>query len=59
VGEFLHRRDLELWPRSQQSVKVGIAIVVGTLVGNVLQAILALASVIVFVVTTWPFGSTP
>jgi len=59
VGEFLHRRDLELWPRSQQSVKVGIAIVVGTLVGNVLQAILALVSVIVFVVTTWPFGSTP
>ena len=59
VGEFLHRRDLGLWPRSQQSLKVGIAIVVGTLVGNVLQAILALVSVIVFVVTTWPFGSTP
>lgn len=59
LGEFLHRRDLQLWPRSQQSVKVGIAIVVGTLVGNVLQAILALVSVIVFVVTTWPFGSTP
>jgi len=59
LGEFLHRRDLGLWPRSQQSLKVGIAIVVGTLVGNVLQAILALVSVIVFVVTTWPFGGLP
>lgn len=59
LGEFLHRRDLELWPRSQQSLKVGIAIVVGTLVGNVLQAILALVSVVVFVVTTWPFGGLP
>ncbi|MEB3313642.1 MAG: DUF456 family protein [Cyanobacteriota bacterium] len=59
LGEFLHRRDLQLWPRSQQSLKVGLAIVVGTLVGNVLQAILALVSVIVFVVTTWPFGGMP
>jgi uncharacterized protein YqgC (DUF456 family) len=54
IGEFLHRRELKLWQRIKQSAKVGIAIVVGTLVGNILQGILALASVVVFLVTTWP-----
>jgi uncharacterized protein YqgC (DUF456 family) len=54
VGEFLHRGNLQFWPRIQQSVKVGIAIVVGTLVGNLLQGLLALISVVVFLVTTWP-----
>jgi uncharacterized protein YqgC (DUF456 family) len=54
TGEFLHRGNLAILPRIQQSIKVGIAIVVGTLVGNILQGVLALISVIVFLVTTWP-----
>lgn len=54
VGEFLHRGNLKLVPRIKQSAKVGIAIVVGTLIGNLLQGLLALISVIVFLVTTWP-----
>lgn len=54
LGEFLHRRELKLGQRLVQSGKVGLAIVVGTLVGNVLQGILALIAVGVFVVTTWP-----
>ncbi|MBD2424547.1 DUF456 family protein [Phormidium sp. FACHB-1136] len=53
IGEFLHRRDLKLGQRMTQSGKVGLAIVVGTLVGNVLQGILALIAFVVFVVTTW------
>lgn len=53
VGEFLHRRDLELWPRTQQSFRVGIAIVVGTLVGNVLQGFLATIAFVVFLITSW------
>lgn len=56
VGEFIHRRDLSPVKRTQQSAKVGLAIVVGTLVGNVLQGILSIATVVVFVVTTWPGG---
>lgn len=55
IGEFLHRRELALWPRLQQSVKVGLAIVVGTLVGNLLQGLLALITLIVFMVTAWPY----
>jgi len=55
IGEFLHRRELALWPRAQQSAKVGLAIVVGTLVGNLLQGLLALITLIVFMVTAWPY----
>lgn len=54
VGEFLHRRELQLLKRVQQSFKVGLAIVVGTLVGNLLQGLLAFITLVVFVVTTWP-----
>ncbi|MEL6223212.1 MAG: DUF456 family protein [Cyanobacteria bacterium J06627_8] len=53
VGEFLHRSNLELWPRVQQSFRVGIAIVVGTLVGNLLQGFLAVIAFVVFLVATW------
>ena len=53
IGEFLHRRELELIKRIQQSFKVGIAIVVGNLVGNLLQGMLALIATGVFIATTW------
>lgn len=53
IGEFLHRRDLKLGQRLVQSGKVGLAIVVGTLVGNVLQGVLALMAFVVFVFSTW------
>ncbi|MEB3232044.1 MAG: DUF456 family protein [Leptolyngbyaceae bacterium] len=54
VGEFWHRRDLEFRPRAQQSFKVGIAILVGSLVGNLLQGMLALIAIVVFILDTWP-----
>lgn len=53
VGEFLHRHDLVLGARIKQSAKVGIAIVVGNLVGNLLQGVVALVTLIVFVLNTW------
>jgi uncharacterized protein len=53
IGEYLYQRQLGV------AIKAGIGIVVGTVVGNLLQGILAIAAVIVFLVTTWPqvFGS--
>lgn len=54
VGEFLYRKDLEFSQRAKLSVKSGIGIVVGTVVGNIIQGVLAIATVIVFLVTTWP-----
>lgn len=53
VGEFLHRRELTIAPRIKQSFRVGIAIVVGTVVGNILQGILAFIAFVVFLVTSW------
>lgn len=53
VGEFLHRRELKPWPRVKQSFRVGVAIVVGSVVGNLLQGMLALIALVVFVVTSW------
>jgi uncharacterized protein len=48
IGEYLYQRQLGI------AIKAGIGIVVGTVVGNLLQGILAIAAVIVFLVTTWP-----
>ena len=53
IGEFLHRHDLTLGSRVKQAAKVGIAIVVGNLVGNLLQGLVALITLIVFVLNTW------
>lgn len=53
IGEFAYRKDLELLPRLQYSAKVCVGVVVGSLVGNIFKALLALTAVIVFVWTTW------
>lgn len=61
IGEFLFRRELELTPRAKQSLKAGIGIIVGSLVGRLIQGALALVAVIVFLFSTWSqvFGSSP
>ncbi|MFN6571434.1 DUF456 domain-containing protein [Dendronalium sp. ChiSLP03b] len=53
IGEYIYRRQFWL------AVKAGVGIVVGTLIGNLIQGVLAIAAVIVFLVTTWPqvFGA--
>jgi uncharacterized protein len=53
VGEYIYRRQFWL------AVKAGIGIIVGTLIGNLIQGLLAIAAVAVFLFTTWPqvFGS--
>jgi hypothetical protein len=45
----------QLWP----AVKAGIGITVGTVVGNLIQGVLAISAVVVFLLTTWPqvYGS--
>ncbi len=53
TGEFLYHRRLELKERAQISFKATLGIIVGTIVGNIIQGVLALATVIVFLVTTW------
>jgi uncharacterized protein len=47
IGEYLYCKNL------QTAVKAGIGIVVGSLIGNLIQGLLALAAVVVFVFSTW------
>jgi uncharacterized protein YqgC (DUF456 family) len=53
VGEYLYQRQLGL------AVKAGIGIIVGSLIGNLIQGLLAISTVAVFLLTTWPqvYGS--
>jgi uncharacterized protein YqgC (DUF456 family) len=53
VGEYLYQRQLGL------AIKAGIGIIVGTLIGNLIQGLLAISTVAVFLLTTWPqvYGS--
>jgi hypothetical protein len=54
IGEFLYRRELELQPRAKLALKAGLGIVLGSLIGNLIQGVLAIATVVVFVFATWP-----
>ncbi len=50
AGEWLYCHDLKL------AAKAALGVIVGSLIGNLIQGILALGVVIVFLVTTWPPG---
>ena len=54
VGEMLYRRDLALGERCKLGAKVSLAIVVSSLLGNVIAGILAIIATAVFLVATWP-----
>lgn len=47
VGEYLYRRDLKI------AAKAGIGIVVGSLIGLLVEGSLAIVAVIVFLLSTW------
>lgn len=57
IGEFIYRKNLEFEPRIKLAFRAGIGIVVGSLVGNVIEGLLAISAVVVFLVTTWPPGA--
>lgn len=54
VGEFLYRRELPFSERLQLSGKVSLAVVVSSLIGTVLEGLLAFIAIVVFLWTTWP-----
>jgi uncharacterized protein YqgC (DUF456 family) len=53
IGEFIYRRNLPLGERTQQSFKAGVGVVVGSLIGNLIEGLLAIAAVVIFIVSTW------
>lgn len=56
AGEFLYRGQLALKPRLEQSLKVSVAVALGSIVGNLLEVLLAIAAVALFVWNTWPMA---
>ncbi len=59
LGEFLYRKELKMAARLQLSGKVSLAVVVSSLIGNIIEGLLALAAVVVFLLTTWQTVSWP
>lgn len=48
IGEYLYRKDFTI------ALKAGVGIVVGSLVGNFIQGVLAVIAVTIFIYTTFP-----
>jgi uncharacterized protein YqgC (DUF456 family) len=50
VGEYLYRRNLKL------AARAGIGIIVGSLIGIFVEGLLAIAALVVFLLSTWSQG---
>lgn len=59
IGEFIYRREMKISERLKFSGKVSLAVVVSSLIGNIIEGLLALTAVVVFVLTTWSTVSFP
>ena len=59
IGEMLYRRDLALAARCKLGAKVSLAIVVSSLLGNVIAGVLSIIATVVFLITTWPTAMSP
>lgn len=57
LGEFFYRKDMELWLRARQSLQVSFGIVAGTVIGKIVEFLLALVAVVMFLLATWPAPS--
>lgn len=53
IGEFCYRKELPINSRLAFSSKVSVAVVVSSLIGTLLEGLLALTAIVVFVLTTW------
>jgi uncharacterized protein len=56
VGELLYPRQVPVGDRFSISFKAGIGIVLGSVIGLILQGLLSLFAAIVFAATTWHLG---
>ena len=53
VGEFLYRSDLAMADRLKMAGKVSLAIGLGSVVGNLVEGVLAVVAVAMFIWSTW------
>lgn len=59
VGEYFFRSNLDSGERMKQAFKASTGIVVASIIGNVIEALLAAIAVGIFVYSTWPFVFPP
>ena len=55
VGEYLYRSNLEPSARIQQALKASVGVVIASLIGNIIQGLLAVLAVAVFIYSTWSY----
>lgn len=55
VGEYLYRTNLDSGARMQQALKASAGIVIASLIGNIIEALLAALAVAIFIYSTWSF----
>ena len=55
MGEYLYRSNLESGARIQQAFKASAGIVIASIIGNIIEALLAALAVAIFIYSTWSF----
>ena len=55
VGEYFYRSDLSSDARLRQSLKASAGVVIASLIGNVIEALLAALAVAIFIYSTWSY----
>ena len=53
IGEYLYRSNLDANERMQQALKASTGIVIASIIGNVIEALLAALAVAIFIYSTW------
>ena len=55
VGEYFYRSNLDSDERLRQSLKASAGVVIASLIGNVIEALLAALAVAIFIYSTWSY----
>ncbi|MEM7591216.1 MAG: DUF456 family protein [Cyanobacteria bacterium P01_A01_bin.83] len=55
IGEYLYRGNLDASERTQQALRASAGIVIASLIGNIIEALLAALAVAIFIYSTWSF----
>ncbi|NEP17272.1 MAG: DUF456 domain-containing protein [Leptolyngbya sp. SIO4C1] len=58
IGEYLSRQPVEGESKLRTALRASVGTVVGSVIGNLIDGLLAIAAVVVFVISTWPFVTT-
>ncbi len=59
VGEYAYRSNLEGSARMNQALKASAGIVIASLIGNIIETLLAALAVALFIYSTWSFVFPP